>query len=250
MHGAPSPYLRSMLVVLLGFGLFVLYAQEYLGLSFARLGKVLFANYSYASHLELRDDIVRYQLLQVRAEPVILALGDSIVEGALWPKVCGASVINGGIGGASMGTVFDVMAGWLDRPFDAIIIAAGINDAARVRPTPPQEFRRRLEAVAAKASANTKTVLIATVLPVETSGRLGEAAFDPGLIAAYNEAIRDVAQRPGLRLIDLSQAFGVKDGGPMAAGATLDGVHLTAESYRVWLAAVTGQTAGACAPRG
>lgn len=239
MTGRPAPFLRALLVLLLAGGLFVLYAQAYLGLSFPRLGKVLFANYSYASHLEVRTQIVRYQLLQAPKDRTIVVLGDSIAEGALWPSICGASVINGGIGGASLLTVLDVMPAWLDRRFEAIVIAAGVNDAARLRPTPVPEFRARLERILARAKEHSRIVVMSTVLPVETGGPLGESAFDPGLIAAYDGAIRELAGRSGTPLVDLSQAFAVPDRGPMSSGATLDGVHLAPHGYATWLGAMT-----------
>lgn len=252
MRGSPSPFLRALLVLLLGAGLLVLYAQEFLGLSLPVLGKILFANYSYASHLEVRSKIVSFQLLQARRERTILVLGDSIVEGALWPNLCGATVINGGIGGGSMLTVLDVMPGWLDRKFDAIVIAAGVNDAARIRPTPPAQFRERLEGVVRRAQANAKAVLVATVLPVETSGTLGESTYDPKLIAAYTAEIRGAAKRSGVLLIDFNRAFGVGEDGPLKAGTTLDGVHLTPESYAIWLGEVSRAVtaAGECGPAG
>jgi len=226
------------LALLLAAG-FVVYAQLFLGLNLNTLRRVVFTNYAYASNLDIRLGIVRSEIAQAPSSGAVLVLGDSIVEGALWPAWCGSPPLNAGVSGAGALALDDFAAGWLDRSFDAIIVATGVNDAARNRPIARTVFREALAHVLDKARAKAGKVFVATILPVEKHGVLGEAHFDNDLIAAFNQEIRSLAADRGVELIELYPLFVEQGGSAMKPGATLDGVHLTAESYRVWLGEVS-----------
>ncbi len=168
-----------------------------------------------------------------KAEPVIVALGDSLTAGYGLPEGDGlvpqlnawlaaqgstATVINAGVSG-------DTSAGGLSRldwsltpETDALIVTLGGNDL--LRGLPPQETARNIDAIVKSATDRGLKVLI---VPMEAPGNFGpdyKAAFDAlytDIAASYGASIT----APFFRLID-AQAT---DPGQIAQWMQADGIH-------------------------
>ena len=99
-----------------------------------------------------------------------LVVGDSITEALYLPKLGDALVINGGMGGAGVATVEELLREYPMQPkLKVIVIAIGVNDAAR-RELPPtyfDEWERNYAKVLSQARVLAKRVAVSTVIPVE-----------------------------------------------------------------------------------
>ncbi len=160
----------------------------------------------------------------------VVVLGDSIVDMAEMPTMCGRAVLNAGVAGARTADVerlaADLLAG--RRP-ELVIVAVGLNDAHRNAQTSDQDFLTTYRAILARARMTGARVRATTIPPVGPSdlGRAGE--FDPSRIAALNRLIRQA----GVPVLDIHAAMSAPDG-IERAGFTTDGVHPNARGYGVW----------------
>jgi len=81
------------------------------------------------SHLYRRDAAITSQA-KLSARPNYLALGDSFIELAPLPELCGRMPVNAGIGGATADTIAPLVSKYVKaaRP-DFVVISIGANDA-------------------------------------------------------------------------------------------------------------------------
>jgi lysophospholipase L1-like esterase len=127
-----------------------------------------------------------------------------------------------------------------------IIVAIGVNDAQRG--TVPLDYVTKwksdyAEMIGLARQLNSK-VAVSTVLPVEDGMPLGTKYFDPALIEHLNSSIRQVASEKGVLLIDANKAFRrLKREGHY----TTDGVHLTAEAYKIFSRELLSGVSSSCA---
>lgn len=155
--------------------------------------------------LNVRVWVIENMIQQGDRSPRYLAIGDSIMEAADLPDICGRKPINAGIAGATVGT-FEFW-GWgfanLAQP-DFIIVALGTNDALKHN---AEGFHARLSALI--SSLNRWPVIVVPLPPVQ---KVKDAA-------RLNAAIETlpVTKAAVLDRID-----------------TTDGVHLTLASYAAW----------------
>jgi lysophospholipase L1-like esterase len=162
-------------------------------------------------------------------DPVMI-LGDSVVDMADLPLLCGQGVLNAGVAGARTAAVEqlsrEVLA--IGHP-RLVIIAVGLNDAHRDARTSDAEFIAKYRAIVARARMTGAEVRVTTIPPVGPAelGRAGE--FDRERIAAYNLLIRDV----GVPVLDVNAAL-ADDHGIEPAEFTDDGVHPNARGYGIW----------------
>ena len=162
-------------------------------------------------------------------DPVVI-LGDSIVDMADLPQLCGQTVLNAGVAGARTDAIEmlsrEVLA--IRHP-RLIIIAVGLNDTHRDVRTSDAEFLATYRAIVARARMTGANVRVTTIPPVGPSdmGRAGE--FDRGRITAFNALIRKV----GVPVLEVNDAL-ADDNGIETDGLTDDGVHPNARGYGVW----------------
>lgn len=158
------------------------------------------------AHYNVRRQVIESVIGQSRPGKTYLALGDSMIELADLPMICGRKPINAGIGGATAAT-FAEMASRFERMAqpDFIVISLGTNDASRGRQDVFKiEMRRILSSLSAPA----------LLIPVPSV---------PGVPkhAQFNAILAELAT-------------------PMAPPAapveTTDGIHLTAAAYAQWKA--------------
>lgn len=163
------------------------------------------------------------------ADPVIM-LGDSIVDMADLPALCGATVLNAGVSGARTAAVEALSRDVFDirRP-KLVIVAVGLNDAHRNARTSDADFLATYRAIVARARMTGAAVRATTIPPVGPVG-LGRAGeFDRGRIATFNALIRKV----GVPVIDINSALADPNGIEPPA-LTDDGVHPNARGYGIW----------------
>ena len=151
--------------------------------------------------------LIRAQLAETKG--AILIVGDSITARAKFPThIAGRPIINGGIGGATIEDFEGIAARLAGNP-SLIVIALGTNnDADSIRSSYP-----RLLGVLKEKSAR--------LLAVGVTPQAGAAA--------KNMALKQAADRAGVRFIEVS----------MPEGGTLsDRIHLSDAGYRTWTPAI------------
>ena len=153
----------------------------------------------------MRLQAIASNIAQKRPEPVYLAIGDSIVEMANLPAICGRQPINAGISGATLKT-FETEArrlADLAKP-DFIVVGLGTNDGLTGKQA---EFAPRLDAL-----LKSLTPWPVILLPVP---------HGPGT-------------RHVVELNELSGALKTPQAAALTRVDTTDGIHLAAVSYDEW----------------
>lgn len=187
-----------------------------------------------ARHLQVRKSFIYWQAAQME-DAYSLVVGDSITEGLYLPKLDGALVVNGGMGGAGVTSVEELLNDYPAQPkLKVIVIAIGVNDATR-RELPITYFtdwERSYGTILTRAKMLAPRVALSTIIPVETGKSLGDHYFYPSAIVHMNSIIRQSAMRSGATLIDNDKSFEALT--EQGHSYTMDGVHLNAKGYRVW----------------
>lgn len=162
-------------------------------------------------------------------DPVMI-LGDSVVDMADLPELCGQTVLNAGISGARADAAERLLREVLAiRHPKLVIVAVGLNDAHRDARTSDDEFIAQYRAIVARARMAGADVRVTTIPPVgpDEMGRASE--FDRQRIAALNALIRTV----GVPVLDINSAL-ANPSGIEPAALTDDGVHPNARGYGIW----------------
>jgi lysophospholipase L1-like esterase len=165
----------------------------------------------------------------------LLVLGDSIMEAMYGDQLCGLPVLNAGVGGTGVDFVaahVERMLSW-SRP-SYVLVSVGINDATRAG-SPRNEadlsqWARTYSSLLDRIEGVHAVPLVMTLLPVEKDGALGERYFDRATVVDLNRRLRELSEARNGRLLDGFSAF-ADHKGAMKIGSTVDGVHLTGESY-------------------
>jgi lysophospholipase L1-like esterase len=221
----------------LGLAVFAIVAAASAGYLLARAHYTPVAG---AEHRIARQLILYYTLS--RTDDPIIVLGDSIVEASTLPRsACGHAIVNAGLNGAS--TTSD-LGGWLapalanKRAF-AIIVSLGVNDALTATPASKQVFAERYASLLRELSKLTTRLFVVEIPAVETRERL-TADMEKAVMATirdYRSTLPQLAKETKATVLPIP---------PVAPPFTIDGVHLNAEGYRAWDAAVMQGTAQAC----
>jgi lysophospholipase L1-like esterase len=200
-----------------------------------------------------------------RGQPLLyLALGDSTAvgvgaeQGGGYPdrlaRRLGASgvpvrLVNLGVSGATAADVRKVQLPRVlgERPA-LVTIGVGMNDLMQGRPL--REFARDLH-VTADLVARTKAVVVLSELPDVSVARTGGEPAPQALarrIAAYNAAIRQVAERHGFLVasVEAASRHAFRSGAGVFAR---DGFHPSARGYELWADAMSPAVERALAPR-
>jgi lysophospholipase L1-like esterase len=186
-----------------------------------------------ATHDSIRTIAVTSQADQA-TEIEILIAGDSIVEFAYLPELCGEKVFNVGMGGAGVIQTQTLLGKVLPRiKVKQIIIAVGINDSAGGQWPNVAGFGQAYRALIQSAVASGAAVTIATIAPIAENIPLDSRYFNIDEIRRTNDEIRRIAHETGRTLIDFDAAMAGPNGF-LPPGFTTDGVHLTMAGYRIW----------------
>lgn len=162
-------------------------------------------------------------------DPVVL-LGDSIVDMADLPELCGQPVLNAGVAGARTEAVErlsrDLLA--IHSP-KLVIVAVGLNDAHRDAGTSDADFMAKYRAIVARARMTGAKVRVTTIPPVGPAGMGRAGEFDRERIAGLNALIRQI----GVPVLEVNAAL-ADARGVEPATLTDDGVHPNARGYGIW----------------
>ncbi|HTI31673.1 MAG TPA: GDSL-type esterase/lipase family protein [Sphingomonas sp.] len=163
------------------------------------------------------------------ADPVII-LGDSVVDMAELPELCGQTVLNAGVSGARTAAVEQLARDVLTiyRP-KLVIVAVGLNDAHRDAGTSDADFIQKYRAIVARARMTGADVRATTIPPVGPAGTGRADEFNRARIAGLNALIRQT----GVPVLEVNAALANEDGIEPAV-FTDDGVHPNARGYGVW----------------
>ena len=163
----------------------------------------------------------------------VVFLGDSITQGLNVAAITNQA-INYGIG-------MDTSYGLLRRVSQynslthasTIVIAIGINDLIRVKRS-PADVLKNYKAILQRLPPETKVIMQA-VFPVdETKGLSGTN----GKIIQLNEMLKSLAEDKGHTFINIQGVFLNNEGNLKSLLHVGDGLHLSSEGYKLWIAAL------------
>jgi lysophospholipase L1-like esterase len=175
-------------------------------------------------------------------------LGDSITEGAFLQTADSRPLLNAAIGGGGIDSMYPMLnqletyRGRIDRA----LLAIGVNDAQRGaisaypngRSAYLDHWAQHYEAVAQGLAGLGAKVTLFPILPVEDSKPMGTGYFDPEAIQDMNETIREIAKKHGWPIANVAVPTAGNSTGILATDSTVDGVHPTSATYRIFVDAV------------
>ena len=184
---------------------------------------------------DIYPHLVSQSMHHRQSENDIVFLGNSITFWGNWPELLNNShVKNRGIPG-------DITFGVLERlPEIAagkparIFIMIGVNDLARNIPDSVilDNYRKMIRTIREKSPAT--HICFYTILPTNNSfGKLKSHYGKDTHIVSINASLKKLAQQEAVHLIDIYKSFAGADG-RLKEAYTWDGVHLTADGYRLW----------------
>lgn len=169
----------------------------------------------------------------------VVMLGNSLTERGLWSEYFQRSaVLNRGIGGDCVAGMMARLAPIVAGEPRAIFLMAGVNDLIFSTISPEallSQYQRLLDAIR-QASPRTK-VFIQSLLPLDEAQNEQYFKDKNARIAAFNALLREAAARRSLTYIDLWSRM-ARDG-RMPRERTVDGIHLNAAGYAVWVEALS-----------
>ena len=173
--------------------------------------------------------------------PAVLLIGDSIRAGyqpyAAAAMDGSADVNSGADYGGTSARIRANLDAWLQaRRYDLVHLNCGLHDLARRPGTEPNvplaEYRDNLQAIFARLAELGMPALWASTTPVDEVRHHRNKPFDrlEADVTAYNAAALEIAREHGLVIDDL---YGRAVAGGWTRHLTDDGVHFTAEGYRL-----------------
>ena len=184
-------------------------------------------------------EVYAQRVAQFEREPIVpgrvIFLGNSITQGANWPRLLGDStVVNRGIGG-------DITYGVLKRLDDItrrrpskLFILIGINDISKDIPDAVIADNVRKIIGKLQAGSPQTAIYVQSILPVNPDHPGFPQHYDKQAhVLSTNRLLKQVAASTGARYVDLAPVFA--DGnGRLHARYTTDGLHLNPQGYRAW----------------
>jgi lysophospholipase L1-like esterase len=182
------------------------------------------------THTGARQFVIQ-STLERFTDPIVV-LGDSIVEASTLPRsLCGHTIINAGIGGASTTSDLGTMLAKSLRGKRAalIVVSLGTNDAALSHSK--ETFRTNYTALLEQISTLAPRRVVMAIPPVEGLAAISDTIND------FNSILPDIAKEEGAIFAALPT---------MPEPHTIDGVHLNAAGYEVWDTTILKQAATIC----
>src|SRR3984885_6988657 len=156
----------------------------------------------------------------------IVIIGDSLTQNARLPaSVCGAPLINAGIGGSRASTFIPFAEEMTARQLSPalIVIALGINDAVLAYRT---DFRATYGLLIDTLPKS--PIALAPLAPVDTNFPVAKI-LNPSTIKSIDAAIIEIAASRGAPIIDLGAIVGIE---------SRDGIHPTESTYHHWITVI------------
>jgi lysophospholipase L1-like esterase len=168
---------------------------------------------------------------------LILMLGDSLTQFWKWDELSSqARVANHGRAGDTTAGVWSRLKMALSLSPAIVFLQVGVNDLSQgISPEEICQTHQRIWEDLAKEAPYTK-LLVCSLMPVrEDSFDWFTETLTNEKVRAANRLLKEAADQKGLTFIDLYSQVADKDLA-LPEHMTLDGVHLTAAAYEVWLA--------------
>ncbi len=163
----------------------------------------------------------------------LLFVGDSIVEGFYWNRIGGLPVLNAGYSGIWTEALEPKLPRLLKvaRPRLSVLLV-GTNDAKKDRSESDlnqvaEQFKGALE----HFKAADAPFIVVTPPPVEVGRRL-TSFYSVEAMASLSRRIVQIAQCHAAAIVDMNRAFS-HETGEAKTGVTTDGIHLSAQGYRL-----------------
>jgi lysophospholipase L1-like esterase len=177
------------------------------------------------SHRSLRMGL--FDLAQIDSANIVM-LGDSLTERGPWSEITGcAAIANRGIGGDQSSGVLRRLDGVTKLRPSAVFLMIGINDI--LSDVPVSAIAANVKQTVDGLVEADARVYLTLALPVTRDARKSANSKVHELNAAY----RRLADQPNVTLVDFLDKVQTPDGA-LRAELSIDGVHLSAQGYRIW----------------
>lgn len=204
--------------------------------------------YKQASQYPEKSDALRYniktsdfKLLDQKEKNKIVFIGDSLTEFNQWNESFNKSgIVNRGIGGDTTQGVINRLNSTLSSSPQKLFLMIGINDLLQGKSTDSiiTNYNQLVNQIKQK-SPDTK-VYIESILPINNA--ITGSKVQNSTITSLNNKLKNIADKNDYQFINLYGLFNQK--GQLKQNLTIDGVHLNAEGYSVWINAVKGYVDG------
>lgn len=171
----------------------------------------------------------------------IVFLGNSITDGGEFQELFEMdNVLNRGIRSDRINGVRKRLDQVTSGHPKKIFLLIGINDVADSRQTPSSLAAMYEELVKDIREKSPETTLyIQSVMPINNDFKRYKSLYGrESIIPAFNEKLKEIADRCGAVYIDLWPALADPATGKLKKEFTGDGLHLTGAGYRAWTNAV------------
>jgi len=162
----------------------------------------------------------------------VVMLGDSLTQSYEWEEVLGERFLNRGIGSDDTINLLNRLYQVTDLQPSRVFVLIGINDILRGEST--EAISARYKAILSRLLAKVPEVITESVLPTSEPSRRRA-------VVELNSSRKRIAAEEHSPFLDLYPLF-ADSSGMMMKRYTTDGVHLTAEGYRVWSNAIRSWT--------
>jgi lysophospholipase L1-like esterase len=179
--------------------------------------------------------VARFESERITPQSIVF-LGNSITEVGKWKKLTGDSAaVNRGIAGDITFSMLKRLDEIVNAKPAKLFLLIGINDIGKDIPGPviADNIRKILDRFK-RESPNTK-LYVQTIFPVNPSVQNFPQHYDKNeYVKRANEHIRTVASKLGVALIDTFALF-TDERGLLKQQYTMDGLHINADGYRLWV---------------
>ncbi|EIM24726.1 SGNH/GDSL hydrolase family protein [Microvirga lotononidis] len=186
----------------------------------------------FASHWLIRDIVISSHKAAV-GPGGLLFIGDSIVEGFYWNRIGSLPVINAGYSGIWTEALEPRVPLLLQSAQPRIaVLLVGANDAKKdCAVSDLDDAAAHFERIIGHFGDAEVPVVVLTPPPIEQEKRL-TGFYSPDAMASLCGRILRIAEGRAAGSVDLQNAF-AGENGMAREGMTTDGIHLSAQSYRL-----------------
>jgi lysophospholipase L1-like esterase len=186
----------------------------------------------FAPHWLIRDIVISSHKAAV-GPGGLLFVGDSIVEGFYWNRMGALPVLNAGYSGIWAEALEPRVPLLLNSAEPRIaVLLVGTNDAKKDSTESALDgVAEHFERIVGHFADAQVPVVVLTPPPIEQAKRLTNF-YSPDAMASLSRRIVQIADGRAAGIVDLQKAFA--DGnGAARDGMTTDGIHLSAQAYRL-----------------
>ncbi|MGO4526598.1 SGNH/GDSL hydrolase family protein [Microvirga sp. 2MCAF35] len=186
----------------------------------------------FAPHWLIRDIVISSHKAAV-GPAGLLFIGDSIVEGFYWNRIGGLPLLNAGYSGIWTEALEPRVPLLLQSAQPRIaVLLVGTNDAKKdCTENALDGVAAHFERILGHFSHVQVPVVVLTPPPIEQAKRL-TGFYSPEAMASLSQRILRIADNRAAGIVDLQSAFADRSGAARE-GMTTDGIHLSAQAYRL-----------------